>query len=215
MPNNITNKLELIGKQSDVENLVESLSTYIGERFTFPDFNKIIPMPESLLVEESNFGDVGLRYLIDNAESTIFKKEIVKPSDEAIELGKKYLRNIADYGFKTWYKWAIKNWQTKWNAYACSKKNDTEYYFETAWSSVPNLIKKISETNPNVKIIYKWADENTGFNCGILVFHKGEQNGGFFTPESNEAYELAFELNPVHKEQYKFINGKYEYIEEE
>jgi hypothetical protein len=215
MPNNITNRIEFIGEKQHIDELVKNFSTYNGEKFTFPDFNKIVTRPENLNIESSTDGDKGIEYLIENAKNRLFEKELVKPSDEAIELGRKYLHNIADYGFKNWYDWSTENWGTKWNAYSCSKISENIYQFETAWSCVSKLINKISKLYPKVEIIYKWADEDTGFNCGIIKYLDGEKNGGYLHNESNDAYELCFELNPDKKNNYKLINGKYEFIGEE
>jgi hypothetical protein len=214
MPNNITNRLEFTGISSVVSELIENFSTYNGKIFTFPDFNKIIPMPENLCIESSTMGEAGVKYLIENSENRWFKKELVKPSDEAIELGKKYLHNIADYGFKNWYDWAISNWETKWNAYECCKIAENVYEFETAWSCVKSLINIISKIYPKVEIMYKWCDEDTGSNCGFIKYLNGEIERKFFDNQSKEAYEFCFELKK-NKDDYKFVNGKYEYIEEE
>ena len=47
MPNHITNRLELVGDQSKINELLEAVR-YDNEPIGTLDFNKIIPMPKSL-----------------------------------------------------------------------------------------------------------------------------------------------------------------------
>lgn len=109
-----------------------------------------------------------------------------------------------------WYNWNRANWGTKWNSYEHNKEAFNVFTFETAWSGVPNLIKKMSESFPEVEILYEYADEDTGYNCGEITFLKGEIIQDI-TPKSGskEAYELAFKLRPCNKEYYELVDGKY------
>ncbi len=130
----------------------------------------------------------------------------------------KCLRNFREYGSTSWYEWAIANWGTKWNAYSQGDKRNTEdtIYFQTAWSSPLELIRKLSELFPLVKIELTYADEDSGNNTGKIIFEKGEAID-IIQPESQsiEGYDIYFELNPESKSEFKLVNGKYEYIEEE
>lgn len=47
MPNHITNRLELVGDQSKINEFLEAVR-YDSEPIVALDFNKVIPMPESL-----------------------------------------------------------------------------------------------------------------------------------------------------------------------
>jgi hypothetical protein len=87
--------------------------------------------------------------------------------------------------------------------------------FETAWNVVPDFMVKMSLQFPDVKIVYKYSDEDTGNNCGIGEFHNNEILFQTLKNGSDEAYELAFELRPNLKECFKRINGKYEWVEDE
>jgi len=107
-------------------------------------FNKIIPMPPTVFN-----GDLGQE-----------EKEI--------------------HGANNWYDWSLENWGTKWDAYDISvyevektnaekfildkkAKTKVRIYFQTAWSPVPKILSKISETFPEVKFIYAYRDEGGGF----------------------------------------------------
>ncbi len=188
----------------------------------FPDFSKIIPIPEDLYIESGSMGEAGMSHLYRIPTFMGLQeddKRFDKMSDEnkakAIELGKKYKSNLDKYGFTTWYEWSIKTWGTKWNASSCEKESDNVYTFETAWSGVPELIR-IMSANFDGDIIYKFADEDTGANVGAFIFNKGNITSKN-TPanRSKEAYDLAFELRPDYKENYKLVGDSYQYVEED
>ena len=165
MPNYIKNRLTVNSKENEVFAFLK------GEESVM-DFNKIIPMPESLNLEDSSTGNEGMKYLYLRATSLSFQrselKEIEarlksrKQFDKAIELGKKYLMNIMNTGHKTWYGWACENWGTKWNALEPKIVSDTCIEFETAWAGVVSMIEKLSTHFPDVTFEYKYSDEDTG-----------------------------------------------------
>lgn len=64
MPNWVQSKLTIIGKDADKimkSLLVEDKENYCGYRF---DFNKIKPMPKSLMIESSTITDKCVRYYL-------------------------------------------------------------------------------------------------------------------------------------------------------
>lgn len=128
------------------------------------------------------------------------------------------LKNVREHGFISWYEWRKKNWGTKWNAYNQNDKRTTDdtIYFQTAWSSPLELMQELSKLFPLVKLAFTYADEDSGSNAGKILFENGEaievnQPEG----QSTEAYEIYFELHPDRKENYKLVEGKYEYVEED
>lgn len=128
------------------------------------------------------------------------------------------LKNYRENGSINWYDWNRKNWGTKWNAYDQNDKRNTAdtIYFQTAWSSPIALMQELSKMFPLVKISLAYADEDSGSNAGKILFENGEaievnQPEG----QSTEAYDIYFELHPDSKENYKLVEGKYEYVEEE
>jgi hypothetical protein len=120
------------------------------------DFNKIVPMPEHIY--RGNLG----------------RKEIEK------------------YGAENcWYDWSIKNWGTKWNSYGYNEHTAENFdgssiKFLTAWSSVSDLMKKLSSMFPDIRFDYKWVDEDFGHNTGKTEF-KGGKTLSCFTPEGGSA----------------------------
>lgn len=218
MPNYIKNRLTITGNAIDVLAFVK------GDEAVF-DFNKIIPMPECLNIDETSLGDEGMKYLHLSATEDLFRgKEIEeiknrliqrKQFEEAVELGKKYLLNIANTGSKTWYDWSRKNWGTKWNALEPSVISENCIEFDTAWNSVISLIEKLSAIFPDVVFEYKYADEDTGCNCGYGTIKNGVSEMVFPEKCSREAYELAFELRPDYAKYYSLEDGNYVSKEDE
>ena len=108
------------------------------------DFNRIIPMPSELNIDCKSIGEISLMHMLseclDDYKFLIDKDIITKYwgeiSDndrvESIELGKKYLINIAKYGYPNCYGWRKKNWGCKWNAMDCNVEGNT-ITFSTPW----------------------------------------------------------------------------------
>ena len=215
MPNWVKNKLT-------INNRVDEIFSFIKCKDTIFDFNKIIPMPESLHIEDSSTGDEGMKYLYLKATSFL-KYEIQEIEDRlkqrgqfdsAIELGKKYLFNIANTGHKTWYDWSSENWGTNWNACEPTILENC-IIFDTAWNGIVKLIEKLSKYFPDVTFEYKYSDEDTGCNCGYGMIINGISSMTYLKNGSREAYELAFELRPDYVEYYNFENGNYVSVEED
>jgi hypothetical protein len=167
MPNHITNKLKVAGTADQVKEVFEFIK---NDEFGIGsiDFNKITPMPKWVFGNSPNVLGITLQ-------------------DE-----KQWGEDNTSLG------WARRHWGTKWNAYAQQgqrNSNDT-IYFDTAWSGVPDLIRKIAWIFPEVEIEYSFADEDLGSsNCGIYRFKHSEiKENQEYESGTKEAYELAFEL---------------------
>jgi len=80
---------------------------------------------------------------------------------------------ITKYGADNWYTWRLKNWGTKWNCYDIII-SDTEVQFDTAWSCPEAIIKHLSIVHPDHTFTATFADEDIGYNCGVLTFTNGE-----------------------------------------
>lgn len=93
-----------------------------------------------------------------------FNKLVPMPSD--IYRGNLGEKELKLYGKKNWYDWSCENWGTKWNA--CDVLwGEYEVSFETAWSPVNDLVKKLAKKFPNVPMTYYWDD---------YVGNSGEEN---------------------------------------
>lgn len=171
MPNNITNKIEFYGEQNNIDKVLELIK---GEDSCI-DFNKIIPMPESLNIESGSNTDNAIAYyvterltipvkhtdlanLISNMFSKAWTYEVVsrvaqtaetasiEELDKLYEMGKQYMFNRANYGCYTWYEWCNRNWGTKWNAYSSYlDKENNAIEFDTAWACPFPVLDKLAE----------------------------------------------------------------------
>ena len=208
MPNNITNIIRFGCTEERFREIAESLKrdgSYLGS----VDFNKLIPMPEELDIESGSLGQKGLhmyrKYLretegMDAAmKQKVWDAYLAKSGDapKAMELGKRYHENSVKYSAPTWYEWCCNNWGTKWNAYNCERADTAkkELRFETAWSSVPSVIRNMSEKFPETEMEYSWADEDIGSNVGRMTVKGGEiRNMRVPSQGSREAYEMSADI---------------------
>lgn len=89
--------------------------------------------------------------------------------------------------------WHREHWGTKWNAYGqvTDHVDDGEVCFETAWSHPRPVIKALSEKFPEDAIDVRYADEDTGYNCGRYLI-KGGKIISDSSPEPGSAPARAF-----------------------
>lgn len=220
MPNHITNVLIVHGSSEQAKDVFAYMKTESSEF----DFNQIAPMPKELDIESSSDGKVGMEYLLyksnDGFERYVDTYENVEKLSEErksriIELGKKYLSNIAKYGYTNWYDWCLANWGTKWNAYDIEKRDDYTIEFNTAWSGVPKLIRQLSLKFPEVEFEYIYADEDVSYNTGQGTIKNGVMNMSYPEGGSNEAFEIYFATHEQARDYFEFVNGEWRYKEDE
>lgn len=190
MPNHVTNKMKIVGKKKEVEEVLDFIKDDKLGIGTI-DFNKITPMPRWVYGSDKNIKGIS-------------NHDIKKWGHENTAL---------DWCVKNWGTLYNAYGQLD------ERSTLNTVYFQTAYVCVPDLIQKIAFIFPNVTISYEYADSDYGSNCGIYQFCQNvtlfeiehEEN-------SKEAYNLGFELVnnnrvPDHFRFNKEINN-YEYIEE-
>lgn len=159
MPNHVTNVLTLHGESDQIRAMLEAIQ-YDDLGIGSVDFNKIIPMPESLNIEAGSQTSTGLKAYQDFIEvytlgGTIHQDDlenIPRKSEDAFlrqrsdirpkewKLGKAAWNNIRLYGVPTWYGWRNQHWGTKWNFYGYGEaevnyQEGDALNFLTAWSA--------------------------------------------------------------------------------
>ena len=193
------------------------------------DFNVLIPMPDELKnIEASSRGENGYalyaRYMHASSGASEEEKARLEAylregvDNETWELGKRYYENSQKYGHTTWYGWANQHWLTKWNAYDCShNEHCRRLTFLTAWSAPDPVIKRISKRFPELTILHEWADENVGYNTGIIEYTDGVAVDENIPEEgSTEAYDMSASILGIDLEDYGLVLGDDgEYHEEE
>lgn len=211
MPNHVSNEI------TASDEVLKALLNEEGEI----DFNTVVPMPESLSIAEGSDTSLG-KALVDISTSSFSQEDLDSrlkgKSEEEIEklreLGITALQNIEKYGHQSWYGWCVEHWGTKWNAYGQEIKDDS-LEFETAWSAPISVLEALSKKFPEERIRLRWADEDTSYNVGDVVFLNGkivEDNSPI--DGSKEAYELAFALSGS-EEYYEFNEetDTYKYVD--
>lgn len=191
MPNHVRNIVKMKGITALP--LFTEKEDYDGKMVPAFDFNKIIPMPESLNVESGSVEDTAIEVAmrrIGRMERRFERGRVApgmsderhqtaigicnKTEDELCELGLQYLSNQARYGATSWYDWCYKNWGTKWNAYENKQPGTDTIIFETAWAPPEPVIAQLAKMYPEAEIEHWWADEDTGSNDGYAKYSGGE-----------------------------------------
>ena len=219
MPNHVTNNIRFLGDSKRISSILEEIKddeTGLGSI----DFNKIIPMAESLNITAGSVTDKGLkayREFIDILQFDGANKDIdllnIPEEKEKIFLGhrtditeedwiagRQAFRNILQYGAPTWYEWSINNWGTKWNAYDCVEfidisEDHNEICFNTAWSAPHPILAALARMYPEIEIEHEWADEDFGHNLGSVKY-KGDTILEEYSPGTmKEAYEFALKVH--------------------
>lgn len=223
MPNHVTNRVVLVGTESDIKELVETLK---GSENPF-DFNNIIPMPSELK------STISPPRIVTQAE---YERELINiefrrnanPKDWNLnhpitqEMHDDYIKR---FGHADWYGWKCENWGTKWGSYDCTVSEITPtgmgtatvtFQFDTAWSTPIPIFERLTNMFPNVIIKLTWADEDVSYNTGTAEwFADTEINSHQPEGGSLDAYDIYFELHEGTKEDYKLIDGKYVYTGDE
>ena len=215
MPNHITNILRIVASEELTAQIKSDIKSVDEEGETrHIDFNKILPMPESLNITSGTTTSNGIAILQYRAgDDTAIRgimgyawgKEFATPEDliehmlvkgsANLEEAQKALDNERLYGCRDWYRWSTSNWGTKWNAYSTNDTDVDEVSFETAWSNPYPVIVALSVKYPEAVFHMRFADEDFGHNVGEYSLQNGDvvdeniPEGG-----SVEALELAADI---------------------
>lgn len=224
MPNHCLNKLKIEGESAKVQEFFQAIKADKADddgSFSPFDFNKIIPMPESLNIVSGSTTDEGIAILdpnSDEAEKYLgynwvnakgekiktyemlvehLKGRHPKDLDECLKMGRTALDNLKEYGCKDWYSWSVKNWGTKWGAYDFVEVNnepDIENYeivFNTAWSPPVPVIEKLGELFPDLSFTLHYFEPGAGF-AGCLEV-EGDESSDNYTENPNSVQAIGEE----------------------
>lgn len=214
MPNHVVNIITFKGDERKIREMLGTIQNDECGLGTV-DFNKIIPMPESLNVESGSRTDKGIEMVKAYLEN-IFEEQNNKEgtydeffdglrshsadiSDEEEKkiwnIGVAVVENLHKYGVPTWYEWSINNWGTKWNAYGYDEQADysknEDLRFQTAWAAPHPVLQKLSEKYPDIAFEHEWADEDIGQNCGRKCYHNGECTDAYYPKSQKDRIEFA------------------------
>lgn len=220
MPNHIQNRLQIIGDKKRVKEII----AVICDEDNDLDFDNIIPCPQVIkdvgeihhgivtAVKEKYMADLSTNPLVAMMEQASRFKSKVDPKDQ-VEF-EKACKAYEETGYCYWYDWNIAYWGTKWGAYdqpdKRTKISKGIIWFQTAWSAPVRIMVKLTDLFPDVEFLLSYADEDTGYNAGFVRCKDGLHRVEKLTNQSKEAYDLYFELHPESRDEYEFVNGKYE-----
>ena len=243
MPNHITTVLRI--KDANGMKMEDITSVFLNDKGNF-DFNKIIPMPKCLedfnphggititaeaILQTPVDGNPLLGSMqISSRYEALEKYNNGETSDEDKQSIDRAIANHKECGYLYWYDWSIANWETKWNAYDQSSKDDS-FSFDTAWSHPYKIIENVSKQLKDVAFNISYADEDTGSNCGTYIIKNGEIIEKYIAPiyndmsdeEKKKYTKFAFELkNPGvdprsygYDKQWEYSDETYEQYERE
>jgi Ferredoxin-like domain in Api92-like protein len=198
MPNHVTQQLIIVGAAAS------KVLKHIAGNESALDFNKIIPMPIELDIEESSDGHMGLAAITGNCSKYLtfpwvkencirtpaeFTAYVERVRPQAIELARKYLSNKQKFGHMTWREWCYANWGTKWNAYSVNEPKvlheQATIRFDTAWSPAIPVIARLSQQFLSASFTLRYFDEGWGF-AGEAIFGTRGQSDECFAPDAND-----------------------------
>ena len=201
MPNWCENRLKIeTNTKEDAEILISAFRN--NEDNKVFSFNSIIPRPKKLDILEGSVTVRAQKYLEEKklAKNDKQLKELEKKwreemkdancdefgeEDEDYKFGKGYeaflkysdavAKNLAEYGYPTWYNWSLANWGVKWDASSpeLTKRGEKNLIFEFSTPWAPPI--------PVFEFIAKKFDQNIKF---MSVESIEEGNDIFF----NEVY---------------------------
>lgn len=193
------------------------------------DFNKIIPMPESLkgITSDQCLEDSVMYFLTDKcriapASLDQEKKNILKEvmryhindifsnvqdeisnkryvEDKLYAKGKQHVEDYLQYGAMTSIDWSYKNWGTQGNAVSC-KTNPDEIQFYTI-NGVPEKILKEISRSYHLSIEHWWKSEDDREEH-YVVYTDGNKKHNAKSLKRNENKEIARVHTCIMEEQY-------------
>ena len=169
----------------------------------FFDFEKIIPVPESLWVSESSFLNKKIEIAVDkilsylnqnyNVPASKYYVGVEASSDDEKE-GAEYVRNIVLYGYPTWYGFCHRKWGTTRNSWDTKIVDDDTIMFTSSCYTPLPLIKKLAADHPELEFHLSYADDYAGDNCGTAYFHGREERINAIPDGSEESFDMYMRI---------------------
>lgn len=152
MPNYCENDLYIDGTKDEVAKLLAHVAT--KERLF--DFNNIIPYPEKF-------------YKID--------EDLEKAGHKRLENLGIFLDGVKNGYNSGGYEWCVENWNTKWNASNCVRRDTSRRIcisFSTAWSPPIPVIAKLHQLFPQCSLFLEYFEKGTAVCGGISFLSKDD-----------------------------------------
>jgi hypothetical protein len=190
MPNHVRNSISVEAEYTDILKKISKTGL----------LEYIKPMPKSLDVR-------------DVSDSCIKKAKEWKSDDIESQIRNKKLCDFNEkfHGYRTWYKWRIDHWGTKWTDYETEFKeydSGATYTFTTAWAPPSTeIMMQLAKIIPDLDFIWEEEQgfgEHIIYKDGVIVHHQEWDIPDFLEIEEledvyylTEAYNYIGEIFPV------------------
>lgn len=97
--------------------------------------------------------------------------------------------NVQRYGITDWYDWRLQHWGCKWNASETVIDDDGAIHFQTPWAKPVEIYHELCKVTP-IRVMY--ADEDIGYNCGIIDYTYDEETDSVIEETVSDSEEVAY-----------------------
>jgi hypothetical protein len=192
----ILNRLWFCGNEKVVnkmKNQIKGLDEADQTRQIHIDFNKIIPMPETLDIEDNQTAALATIFSTRTSEVGI-NNQIKSPmelNEKEFNLYLSYLKNMYNHKYINWFQWRMIKWNSAWNAYN-TKEVGEAIQFTTRFSPSLNITLELSRQFKEIELIHGYIEKETE-SPGKVCFKDGTVKLGNFE-NNHEKSEFATNL---------------------
>lgn len=199
MPNYVRNLIKIVG--GDFQTVADFMKS---EERPF-DFNKLIPMPPTMLYLKKYNGisrqsELGFKYW--SAPTKTDKYALIAEIKakgynmrRTLREGLDRLYAYADCGYWNSLEWAVAKWGTKWNAVdADVNSSDRAIFFNTAYNAPIPIYEALAKQFPTHKISVKYYNEG-GWFAGYADIKDGTAFGEDYECNSTQGKAIINEIN--------------------
>lgn len=135
----------------------------------------------------------------EDGQYMAFSFQSIIPMPENIYKGDVGEKEMEMYGNDNWYDWSVEHWGTKWDTVdSCVGVNhsngEISVTFDTAWACPEPVIKELARLYPDTLMRLEYADEDYGYNCGVITGKNGEITIQDYS-DTTKGLALALELH--------------------
>ena len=235
MPNWVFNSVAISGDKPELDKLQAQLNKPFVKHFPDHKWNS----------ETRSYDIVANTQVYSNPVFAFWN--VIAPTNLEAYYGESYksdkenlLESIQD-GFDNggdWYNWNVRNWGTKWDVavrdseeYSDTRIEETDdentllYYFQTAWSPVPEIFEILTQQYPTLTFQYEYEEEQGWGGSATWVNGELTEQTEYDIPNSHADYEALnhrecncqfddepavwFADCPVDTEKYELVDGEW------
>lgn len=160
------------------------------------NFNLIVPQSDDLDVDDGTMVYTAINTLLNKMNNIYYPYGHGYNDmsfDELVQLGKKYLLNIVNYGYPTFYQWRMHNWGTSRQPWFFVIVNADTVVFRTSDNCPIGILTSLGRKYPDVVIQCDYSSEAKGYHAGKVTI-RGENvfidDYGDDSPEAIDNYNL-------------------------